>query len=110
RRARRPTGGRPSATPYPDFGRPRQSTALREVIPWPGDIGCIAVPEKGWRLRWVGRGGWEGLAKARPPTVGLPSDGLRWHPSLLLGLLLSAPHERFGLTLEEGNLLLIPEG
>jgi hypothetical protein len=36
--------------------------------------------------------------------------GLRWDPPLLLGLLLSAPHERFGLTPQEGNLLEIPEG
>src|SRR5262249_10570044 len=35
---------------------------------------------------------------------------LRWDPSLLIGLLLSAPDERFGLTPEEGKLLEIPEG
>lgn len=33
----------------------------------------------------------------------------RWHPSLLLWLLLSAPHERFGFTPQQGNLLQIPK-
>jgi 4'-phosphopantetheinyl transferase len=30
---------------------------LREVIPWPGYIGCVAVPETGWRLRCFAWGG-----------------------------------------------------
>ena len=45
-----------------------------------------------------------------PERVHVPVEVLLVDPSLLLRLLLSAPDERFGLTLEEGKLLLIPEG
>jgi hypothetical protein len=53
--------------------------------------------------RWV-------LREVIPRPVGLPGDGLRWHPSLLLGLFFSALHESLGLAQEEGKLLQIPEG
>jgi hypothetical protein len=60
-------------------------------------------------------GGWQlGLAgypyQRMQPHTAKEYKGLRWDPSLLLWHLLWSPHERFGLTAEEGNLLEIPEG